>query len=273
MDNIRKIFDSDEGTFLVKKHLSEDQYFNQPGPSSRSDEAKDQDEELPTDLSVSGSARRKHPAKITSAVVVQEFKNKNRPPPLMSLSLTSDSPQKTGGLADCGGEGERSGAWRGSIRLVLIGMLLRTSQFLTSISTRQTRTTKVGVDLVARDRGMVQSPRRCQFWRRQDGLHHLELPHPGPRSWGRCCARRLQHLWTGVVLSGRGQLGLTWTNCHPQFPRYIRGQWCLKQVLSLYLHTPPEQLLRKIKCSGHTANAEGLQIQVETWGDMSQLFW
>ena len=38
-------------------------------------------------------------------------------------------------------------------------------------------------------------------------------------------------------------------------------------------HTPPEQLLRKIKCSGHTANSEGLQIQVETWGDMSQLFW
>ena len=133
MDNIRKIFDSDEGTFLVKKHLSEDQYFNQPGPSSRSDEAKDQDEELPTDLSVSGSARRKHPAKITSAVVVQEFKNKNRPPPLMSLSLTSDSPQKTGGLADCGGEGERSGAWRGSIRLVLTGILLGISRFLTGI--------------------------------------------------------------------------------------------------------------------------------------------
>ena len=38
-------------------------------------------------------------------------------------------------------------------------------------------------------------------------------------------------------------------------------------------HTPPEQLLKKIKCSGHMANAEGLQIQVETWGDMSQLFW
>ena len=41
---------------------------------------------------------------------------------------------------------------------------------------------------------------------------------------------------------------------------------------SMYNHTPPEQLLRKIKCSRHMANAEGLQIQVETWGDMSQLF-
>ena len=39
------------------------------------------------------------------------------------------------------------------------------------------------------------------------------------------------------------------------------------------VHTPPEPLLRKIKCSGRTANAEGLQIQVETWGDMSKLFW
>ena len=38
------------------------------------------------------------------------------------------------------------------------------------------------------------------------------------------------------------------------------------------VHTPPEPLLRKIKCSGRTANAEGLQIQVETWGDMSKLF-
>ena len=38
-------------------------------------------------------------------------------------------------------------------------------------------------------------------------------------------------------------------------------------------HTPPEPILRKIKCSRQAANAEGLQIQVETWGDVPQLFW
>ena len=39
------------------------------------------------------------------------------------------------------------------------------------------------------------------------------------------------------------------------------------------MHTPPEPLLRKIKCSRQVANAEGLQIQIETWGDVPQLFW
>ena len=34
---------------------------------------------------------------------------------------------------------------------------------------------------------------------------------------------------------------------------------------TLNSHTPPEPLLRKIKCSRRAANAEGLQIQVETW--------
>ena len=89
---------------------AEDQDHNQPGSSTGSEESKDQGEELPTDLSVSGSARRKqgHPAKITSAVVVQEFRKKNRPPPLMSLSVPSVSPSKTGGLAGRGrGRGEK----------------------------------------------------------------------------------------------------------------------------------------------------------------------
>ena len=61
-------------------------------------------------------------------------------------------------------------------------------------------------------------------------------------------------------------LNLWWTSICSKYWRFL-------PLLGSLLHTPPEQLLRKIKCSGHMANAEGLQIQVETWGEMSQLFW
>ena len=38
-------------------------------------------------------------------------------------------------------------------------------------------------------------------------------------------------------------------------------------------HTPPEAMLRKIKCPGRTANAEGSQLLFGGWGYASQLFW
>ena len=39
------------------------------------------------------------------------------------------------------------------------------------------------------------------------------------------------------------------------------------------IHTPPEAMLRKIKCPGQTANAGGSQLLIWGWGHVSQLFW
>ena len=45
--------------------------------------------------------------------------------------------------------------------------------------------------------------------------------------------------------------------------------------IDLYLeeHTSQEQVIRNQKCSRQTANAGTLQLPVERWGDVLQLFW